>query len=42
MDIFSIDSWDLNKRDKEIKILSQADSLSGNLFHLSNYVRPAV
>ena len=40
MEAFLIDSWDLNKQDKQIKFLRQA--VQGNLFHLSNILRQSV
>ena len=31
MDVFLIDSWDLNKQDKQINILRQAVSVARNI-----------
>ena len=31
MDVFLIDSWDLNKQDKQIKLLRKAVSISGEI-----------
>ena len=35
-----IDSWDLNKQDKQVKFRRQA--VQGNLFHLSKFLRQVV
>ena len=40
MEVILIDSWDLNKPDKQIKFLRQA--VQRNLFHLKNLIRQAV
>ena len=34
MGVFMIDSWDLNKQDKQIKFLRQAVSISGEIVPL--------
>ena len=43
MDIFLIDSWDQNNKDKQIKFLRQAVSVSGEVVPFSKlFVRHAV
>ena len=39
MEVFLIDSWDINKQDKQIKFLKEAGQ--GNLFHFSYFLRQA-
>ena len=34
MDMFLIDNWDLNKQDKQIRFLSQAVSVAGEIVPL--------
>ena len=42
MDVFLIDSWDLNKQNKQIIFLRQAVSISEEIAHLSKFMRDAV
>ena len=43
MDVFLIDSWDLNKQDKQIKFLRQAVSVAGEIVPLEKkFLRQSV